>query len=484
MKATNRKLMVETTFKDKFSFLFEESKDAEPALVYPEEITYGQLRKAVWSVAGGLRALNIEPRSIVLPVLSKGKNFCAGYFAALISNTVPLLMETSSRVDLQNVARKVSLVIAEKSTLEDIQDIFPRDKVVAIDDLVSREASAGRAAGGFGRNEPMTILLTSGSTGDPKENIKSYGNVLDELSILKDIHEISPSDCYWCAVPWVHIYGFLNGFLLPLSERAKIASPGMFLPREVAGFIGRCSVFLGVPVQYRAMLETAGFGKGSLRKVFSSGAHLSEMISSRCCELTGIPVTELYGSTEMGGFAFRRSPLDKGWTTFPGADWKVGADSELFVRSPLMNESAFDSVPGAEAEDGWYPSGDCIKVLEDGTFRLDGRKGGIIKVGGKRVSIKEIEDGLFTTGLVSDAVVVSFFSAEAGCEKIGAAVVFKEGVEADRTLLRRKCCENLPPYKVPDRIVVVEKIPRAQTGKVRHSDIDGWMKKRGGGKTG
>ena len=107
----------------------------------------------------------------------------------------------------------------------------------------------------------------------------------------------------------------------------------------------------------------------------------------------------------------------------------------------------------------------------DRKFELAGRKSDIIKVGGRRVSAREIEEALHRTGLFSDAAVAPFYSRRTCSEKIGAIVVLREGGDADRRAIRKKCRELLPPFKVPDKIVFVEKIARTLTGKVRHSDI-------------
>ena len=466
--------MAASEFKERFAFLFGSRGGDAAALVHPQEATYGAVRAAAWEVAAALRAAGGKPGGVVLPVLTKGLSFCAGYFGSLLAGMVPLLADISDAAQTAAAAGRAALVLAGRERAASLEGLVPRERIVLVGEGEGRSVAAGEAASAFGRDDPMTILLTSGSTGVPKESLKTFGNVLDELRLLGDLHRAQPSDVYWCAVPWVHIYGFLNGFLLPLSAGASIAAPGLFLPAEADRFLRRCTVLLAVPVQLKAIVETADFSGIALRMVFSSGAHLSRNLSRRFLERAGTAVTEIYGSTETGGFAWRRSPDDEGWTTLPGMSWKIGEDGELLIRSPLVTAAALE---GAGAQDGWYPSGDCVQPLGGGTFRLTGRKGGIIKIGGKRVSVREIEEGIFSTGLVDDAVVVSYYSEEAGCDKVGAAVVLKTGVAATRTELRRRCCEHLAPAKVPDRIVLVERIPRSQTGKVHLPDIEAWMKR-------
>jgi acyl-coenzyme A synthetase/AMP-(fatty) acid ligase len=242
----------------------------------------------------------------------------------------------------------------------------------------------------------------------------------------------------------------------------------MFLPRQIEKHLRRCSVLLGVPVQYRVLLEAADLSGAALRKCFSSGAHLPNDLGRRFYERTGTAITEIYGSTEMGGFAWRRSPLETGWTPFPGMAWKVGEEDELLVKSPLMHASALKE---SSAGGGWYPSGDCVKVLEDGTFLLEGRRGNIIKVAGRRVSVKEVEEGLFATGMVEDAAVHPFYDEKAGCDKIGAVVVLRKEVRGGRRALRKKCAGSMAAHKVPDRIVLADRIPRTQAGKIRLRDL-------------
>ncbi|MFH1437929.1 MAG: class I adenylate-forming enzyme family protein [Pseudomonadota bacterium] len=456
--------------KQLFGFLFDDSKDPAPALVHPEEVTYGALKQAAWSAAAGLKARRARP-GVILPVTGRGLNFCAAYFGSLLAGNVPLLMETSDDADLEKAAGRADLVLTDEAGAKRAQGIAPRDKILVLEELMGGGVDPGLSFEGFGKNEPMTILLTSGSTGDPKTTVKTAGTIADELAVLKDLHAAGPSDCYFCAVPWVHIYGLLNGFLLPLSAGAGIMATGAFIPREALALLKKCTVFLGVPIQYKAMTEIGDPGGGPLRLSFSSGAALSTELAGRFKELTGIPVTEIYGSTEMGSVAVRKNPDETGWDVFPVIRWKAGEDNELLIQSPLAEAPAGQG-PGM----AWYGSGDCIRVLEDGKFELAGRKSDIIKVGGKRVSAREIEEALHRTGLVYDVAVAPYYNRRSCSEKIGAIVVLVEGGDADRRAIRKKCRELLPSFKVPDKIVFVEKIPRTRTGKVRYSDIHTLLK--------
>ncbi len=456
------------SFREAFGFLFSPARPGAPALVHPEEAAYGAIARHAWAVAAALRASGVPPGTVALPVLPKGRNFCGAFFGALLARMVPLLMETSNRADLSGAAGRARLVLTDAASQQEMETAFPGVPVLAVDRVPEADAPPRPEGPAFAPHETMVVLLTSGSTGEPKENLKSFSNVLDELALLGDLHAVTADDIYWCAVPWVHIYGFLNGFMLPLMAGARIAAPNMFLPREAEAHLARCTVLLGVPVQYRVLLETADLSGTGLRICFSSGAHLSDDLGRRFHEATGLPVTEIYGSTEMGGFAWRKNPLEKGWTPFPGMSWKVGEEDELLVRSPLMHATALDEAPSGG---GWYPSGDCVKVLEDGTFLLEGRRGNIIKVAGRRVSVKEVEEGLFATGMVADAVVHPFYDEKAGCDKIGALVVLKRGAAGGRRAIRKKCAETLAAHKIPDRIRLVKKIPRTQAGKVRLRDL-------------
>lgn len=95
------------------------------------------------------------------------------------------------------------------------------------------------------------------------------------------------------------------------------------------------------------------------------------------------------------------------------------------------------------------------------------------------MSAAEIEEALVATGLVADAAVAPFVGGEEAGEKIGALVVLKKGAGVSRADLRRECSRSLPPYKVPDRIVLVRRIPRGPTGKVRAQDVEKLLKSGG-----
>ena len=483
---------------ERFRFLFDLSLDSNLALLYPKEVHFGEIRKGAWSVCKKLSNAKVPQGAKVMLLLKKGKEFCIGFFGTLLHGALPVLIDPEDDMLIREYVSKIEFAITTHDLSSNALKLISPEKIITIDEKES-ETKSELEDRYLGYENPFCVLLTSGSTGKPKEVIKTFGNIFFELEILWNcIHKTTSSDSYLCAVPWIHIYGFLNGFLMPLIYGARVSFPSSFFPAEIEKVLDFATVFVGVPVQYKALIETGSLNAKKLRLALSSGAKLPHKIASKFMESAGIPITDIYGSTEMGGVATRKSPLEESWKPLSGVEWKSGEDGELLVRSPFVAKwcgektdiddswncsmtppSPADRHTTPTTTSFWFPSGDYIETDSEGRFFLKGRKKEIIKVGGRRVSSTEIENAILKTEVVKDVAVIPIWDEKSACEKIGACVVFYEGKGLNENLLKKLLKEYLPIYKIPDRIAIVEKIPRNKTGKVNLNEIEKLLIKEG-----
>jgi acyl-CoA synthetase (AMP-forming)/AMP-acid ligase II len=150
-----------------------------------------------------------------------------------------------------------------------------------------------------------------------------------------------------------------------------------------------------------------------------------------------------------------------------GLDVPPGAPGEVAIRGPGLTPGSLNN-DRANSEaffDGWFRTGDQ-GAIEDGYLRLRGRLKELIIRGGENISPHEIEAVLLDHPQVAEAVAFGVANEKYG-QTVAAAVVLRGEVSAED--LRREARRSLAAFKVPDRIHIVEQIPKTPTGKVQRS---------------
>lgn len=226
------------------------------------------------------------------------------------------------------------------------------------------------------------VVYTSGSTGEPV----AIGKCLRQLA--SEVHALEVAlgaDLQGAAVHGTvshqHIYGLLFRVLWPLAAGRAIV-PRAFFPEDLLAAMGdQDAVLVASPAHLKRMPSQLDWASlhGRLRAVFSSGGALPADAALTAARLLGTPPTEILGSSETGGIAWRRWDNEHpSWHALPGVDWRV-QDGVLEVRSPHL------------ATDAWWRSQDRAEDDDTGGFRLLGRADRIVKVEERRVSLEALE---------------------------------------------------------------------------------------------
>ncbi|MDD5223245.1 MAG: fatty acid--CoA ligase family protein [bacterium] len=306
---------------------------------------------------------------------------------------------------------------------------------------------------------PFLWLFTGGSTGRPKVWSKTPLNLVGESIYLRDTFMINAGDTIVATVPPYHIYGLLFSVLLPWVSRARVVNQVPYFPREIISALRdfRGSVLVGSPAHYKA-LANVPLESPSLKIAFSSGGFLDPGHGIGFFRQNGIGIVEVYGSTETGGVAARRYAQGrKTWTPFAPHRVRV-SEERLCVASPFLSPDL------ARDPEGFFRTGDRAAESVNGTFTLLGRADDIVKIGGNRIDIAEIEQKI--TGLpgVEDAFVFAVPVAEGRENEIAALVVSL----LDNSGLRSLLASALSPLEMPRRFKIVKQIPLSATGKRDH----------------
>jgi len=312
-------------------------------------------------------------------------------------------------------------------------------------------------------------LLTSGSTGMPQPHAKRWGslvvNIRAEAARLAELMgRPSIAGLHIVAtVPAQHSYGFESTVMLALLGGAVFDAGRPFYPADIADALARLPrprALVTTPLHLKTLL-LAGVALPAVDLVLSATAPLSPQLAAQAEAAFGGPLVEIYGCTEAGQVASRRTTAGETWTTL----------GELRI----THETGRDGVAGP-GEEHWVVAGGHVveptplaDVLElqpphDGRqFRLLGRANDLIHVAGKRSSLAHLNFHLNRIDGVEDG---AFWLPDDVAEGVVRPVAF---VVAPR-LAAREVIEalraQLESAFVPRRVVHVPALPREATGKL------------------
>lgn len=320
-------------------------------------------------------------------------------------------------------------------------------------------------------DRPLLTLSTSGSTGAPKLIAKTLRQLHNELQALEQLwgRELGQAVVLGSVITQ-HIYGLLFRLLWPLCAGRCFIRPHLPFAEEIQQHSLACRaqgedcVWIASPALLKRMgnnLDWAGLS--AVNKVFSSGGPLPEAAAAVLQQRLGQAVTEVYGSSETGGIAWRCG--GSSWHPLPQVQVQTDAQGALQVRSPWL---AADSEVTADA----------AELLGDGCFVLKGRLDRIVKLEEKRVSLPFLEDSLQQHPWVSECRLLVQQGVRA---TTGALVVLSaQGLHALRNGGRKQLVEQLRRHLsdycetlvLPRRWRLVEQLPVNAQGKLQQQVME------------
>ena len=331
--------------------------------------------------------------------------------------------------------------------------------------------------------DPLAIIYTSGSTGVPKGAVHTHESLLGHQRNLNEIRGLTAKDRLFCNSPFFWIGGFAFGLLATLLAGSTLMCSNATDPAETLDLLEavRPTVTNGFAAGVAHLARHHSFPDRDLSSMRRGNLYpiMAPEVRPRDPELRHA----MLGMTEGGSVVLlsgdetdqpdhRRGSFGK---PAPGFETRVvDADSgetaaagELLLRGRYLmqhyhkrsREECFDA-------DGWFHTGDLVRVDDDGFFYFLGRRGSMIKTAGANVSPIEVERAILAVSGMA-AHVLGLPDSERG-QIVAAVVVIPDGARLDVAALREELEAELSSFKIPRRIVGVRagEIPLMSSGKV------------------
>ncbi|MFI6333985.1 FadD7 family fatty acid--CoA ligase [Streptomyces sp. NPDC050535] len=334
------------------------------------------------------------------------------------------------------------------------------------------------------------VLFTAGTTARAKMVPLTHANVAASVRNICATYELGPGDATVAVMPFFHGHGLFAALLASLASGGCVLLPerGRFSAHTFWDDMGAAGAtwFTAVPTIHEILLDRAGTGYPGprtppLKFVRSCSAPLNTATQRALERAFGAPLLSAYGMTESTHQATSeplppRGPLKQGSVGRPtGVDLRVvdaggrtcpvGTEGEVWVHGPSVTRGYLGN-PGETAygfADGWLRTGDLGILDKDGYLSLTGRIKNLINRGGEKISPEHVEDIIAGCPGVAEAAVFAVPDPVHG-QRIGAAVVLREGESLEAEQILRYSRDRLAPFEVPDRLELVTALPHTAKG--------------------
>lgn len=472
--------------------------------------TYGELDARADALAGGLASLGIRHGDRVLVQLPNVVEILAVYFALFRLGAVPVCAlpvhrraEVRALCEIAGTAAYITcerhLGFEHRALAAEVQNELGclRHVIVAGEPLPGQTAleallDRGPSTLAPPRSSDLALLqLSGGTTGTPKLIPRTHDDYLCAGRACLEHAGFGPDDAYMAALPVPHNFPLVSpGCLgaLMCGGRVVLApapSPDVCLALIESEGVTHTSVVPPVALLWLGAAPRAGRNLSSLRVLQVGGAKCSAEVAARVRLVLGATLQQVFGMAE-GLINMTRldDPEDVIVATqgrpasahdeiriVDDQDREVepGQSGQLLTRGPYTVRGYYRAAEHnaiAFTREGWYRTGDVVRLRPDGNLVVEGRTKDQINRGGEKIAPEEIENHLLAHPAVHDAAVVAMPDALLG-ERACAFVVPRPGEDPRaRELTTFLRARQLAAHKIPDRVEVVADFPVSGIGKV------------------
>jgi acyl-coenzyme A synthetase/AMP-(fatty) acid ligase len=424
---------------------------AQPARVVTTGPTldHNDLRERALRLAAGLQALGVQHLAVHLEDAADLAVALLGAWRAGVSVLLPADLQAQTR---QRWSHDVDLWLTDQPGDRHPDDFHQAPLDAAVLDL----------------DQCRLSLCTSGSSGEPKRIEKSLRQLANEVEALEQLWgaDLGPA-CIIGSVATQHIYGLLFRVLWPLCSARPFLRRQLAFPEDLqrASREHPAYAWVASPALLKRMGDNLDWpALSAVRRVFSSGGALPPEAAQSLHQRLGQWPTEIFGSSETGGIAWRQGP--EPWQPFADVLLSQDSDGALLIASPYL--------PNGHVEH----TADAVNIAVDGRFQLLGRLDRIVKLEEKRVSLPMLEQALMAHDWVAEA---RLGVVQENRASLGALLVLSEsGLHALRNEGRRALTEGLRQHlsqhcetlALPRRWRLLRQLPLNAQGKLPQAVID------------
>ncbi len=383
-------------------------------------------------------------------------------------------------------------------------------------------------------DETALIVYTSGTTGNPKGVMISFGNIYSQLRDFEHMFRLTNEHTLLSILPLNHLLELDCGFFGMLYMGAKIVYIQSLTPKELTSVMKEKGItnMIVVPLVAkmlknsidkqikkqspaaqrifkimfafakimprkvrRIMFKTVIDGMGGKLECFISGGAPLEDSVAEFFNRIGIPVFQGYGLTEtsptISTNRYGHSKIGTVGQALPSVRVKIADNGEILATGPNVMQGYYGKPEMTKEvidEDGWFHTGDIGEIDKQGFIKITGRiKNMIVLGGGKKIFPEEVEAVLENSELIKEVCVMSLIiksGNKEGTEEVGAIIVPSDDLakktdeEIQKELeaeVKRLSENNLAPYKTPTVVVLHrDELPKTSTRKVKRKDLKEW----------
>jgi acyl-CoA synthetase (AMP-forming)/AMP-acid ligase II len=466
-------------------------------------LTYGRLHRHMHDVVRVLRALGLGRNDRIALVLPNGPEMAVAFLSVAAGATCAPLNPAYSADEFAThlTALQAKALIVRTGMDSPARDVARARGLRTIELSPMLEAEAGlftlAADGkahvvlqGLAQPKDVALLLhTAGTTSRPKIVPLTHANLCTSAHNMRLALALLATDRCLNVLPMFHMHGLMGPVLTSLVAGASVVCTPHFAAPQFFTWLAefRPTWYTAVPTIHQAILAGAAphhevIARCPLRFIRSGSAVLPPKVLAELERVFRSPVVEIYGMTETSGHVTCH-PL-------PGRARKVGsvglaAGPELAILDEVGNllppgEIGEVAVRGATVMQGydndrmanghaftrgWFRTGDLGYSDVDGYLFITGRMKELINRGGEKIAPQEVDEVLMEHPAVAHAVTFAVPHARLGEDAI-AAVVLRPNALATADDIRRFAARRLAAFKVPQRVLLVDDIPKAPTGKL------------------
>ena len=467
------------------------------------DVSYAEFGQEIERVAELLAGAGVQPGKAVSIVLPNSLEFMVVFLAVTRAGAIAAPLNSAYTTDEfkfymedaeaqlailpegEHAAREAAALLGVP-TIEAALDDAGRTVLSRIGDVltVRRDAPAPSP------DDVALFLHTSGTTSRPKGVPLTHGNLAASIKNISDTYALTPDDKAMVVMPLFHVHGLIGVSLSTLSTGGSLVIPARFSASRFWGEQRESGAtwYSAVPTIHQILLARAddeGAPHESFRLIRSCSAALAPAVFEQLEARFGAPVLEAYGMTEashqmssnllppgdrMPGTVGKGTGVDIAIMDDNGDLVSTGDLAEVVIRGANVTHG-YHNNPDANAEaftNGWFRTGDQGFLDAEGTLTLTGRIKELINRGGEKISPLEVDAALLGHPSVAEAVCFGVPHTMYG-EAVQAAVVVSGDTNEDA--IRAYCGEHLAGFKVPDRVYIIDTMPRTATGKIQRRHI-------------